>query len=79
VELEGSPDRSATMFCDDGNGSPVYTQEIPFTDFLLDEVKLYHGNNAIHLPFGLPLHFVVESASKNACLARSNSEKSCRR
>ncbi len=43
-------DRSATVFCDDGKGSPVYTQEIPFTDFPFDEVKLYFANNVIHLP-----------------------------
>ena len=43
-------DRSATVFCDDGNGNPVYTQEIPFTDFPVDEVKLYFANNVIHLP-----------------------------
>jgi hypothetical protein len=43
-------DRSATVFCDDGNGNPVYTQEIPFTDFPADEVKLYFANNVIHLP-----------------------------
>jgi hypothetical protein len=43
-------DRSATVLCDDGNGNVVYTQEIPFTDFPLDEVKLYFANNVIHLP-----------------------------
>jgi hypothetical protein len=40
----------ATVLCNDGNGSVAYTQEIPFTDFLLDEVKLYFANNVIHLP-----------------------------
>ena len=48
--LKVRSDRSATVFCDDGNGKPVYTQEIPFTDFPLDEVKLYFANNVIHLP-----------------------------
>ena len=48
--LKVHSDRSATVFCDDGNGNPVYTQEIPFTDFPLDEVKLYFANNVIHLP-----------------------------
>lgn len=43
-------DRSATIFCDDGNGNIVFTQEIPFTDFPIDEVKLYFANNIIHLP-----------------------------
>jgi hypothetical protein len=47
--LKVHSDRSATVFCDDGNGNPVYTQEIPFTDFPLDEVKLYFANNVIHL------------------------------
>ena len=41
------PTRTATAH---GNGNPVYTQEIPFTDFPLDEVKLYFANNVIHLP-----------------------------
>jgi hypothetical protein len=31
-------------------GNLVYTQEIPFTDFPLDEVKPYFANNVIHLP-----------------------------
>ena len=39
--LKVHSDRSATVYCDDGNGNPVYTQEIPFTDFPLGEVKLY--------------------------------------
>jgi hypothetical protein len=38
------------VYCDDGNGNPVYTQEIPCTDSPLDEVKLYFANNVIHLP-----------------------------
>ena len=49
-KLQVRTDRSATVFCDDGNGNVVYTQEIPFTDFPLDEVKLYFANNVIHLP-----------------------------
>ena len=48
--LKVHSDRSATVFCDDGNGNPVYTQEIPFTDFPVDEVKLYFANSVIHLP-----------------------------
>ena len=49
-KLQIRSDRSATVLCDDGNGNVVYTQEIPFTDFPLDEVKLYFANNVIHLP-----------------------------
>jgi hypothetical protein len=48
--LQVRADRSATLLCDDGNGNVVYTQEIPFTDFPLDEVRLYFANNVIHLP-----------------------------
>ena len=48
--LKVHSDRSATVYCDDGNDNPVYTQEISFTDFPLDEVKLYFANNVIHLP-----------------------------
>jgi len=48
--LQVRADRSATVLCDDGNGNVVYMQEIPFTDFPLDGVKLYFANNIIHLP-----------------------------
>ena len=41
---------SNDIFIQDSNGNVVYTQEIPFTDFPLDEVKLYFANNVIHLP-----------------------------
>ena len=36
-KLQVRADRSATVLCDDGNGNIVYSQEIPFTDFPLDE------------------------------------------
>ena len=49
-KLQVRADRSATLLCDDGNGNVVYTQEIPFTDFPLDEVRLYFANSVIHLP-----------------------------
>ena len=35
---------------DDGNDNIVYTQRIEYTDFPLDEIKLYFVNNVIHLP-----------------------------
>ena len=43
-------DRTATLACGDGNDNVVYTQEIPFTDFPLDEVTLWFANNVIYLP-----------------------------
>lgn len=44
------PDRTATLTCDDGNHNIVFTKEIEFTDFPLDEITLYFVNNVIHLP-----------------------------
>jgi hypothetical protein len=43
-------DRTATLTCDDGNGNIVYTQNIEYTDFPLDEIKLYFTDNTILLP-----------------------------
>lgn len=43
-------DRSATLACDDGNGNIVFTKELEFTDFPLDEIKLYFTDNTILLP-----------------------------
>jgi len=40
----------ATLTCDDGNGRIVFTKEIEYTDFPLDEITLYFANNVIHLP-----------------------------
>jgi len=48
--LKVNADRSASLTCDDGNGNIVYTQNIPFTDFPLDEIKLYFTDNTILLP-----------------------------
>lgn len=43
-------DQTATLACEDGNGNAVFSKEIEFTDFLLDEITLYFANNVIHLP-----------------------------
>jgi len=43
-------DRTATLACDDGNGNIVFTKELEFTDFPLDEIKLYFTDNTILLP-----------------------------
>lgn len=43
-------DRSATLTCDDGNGNIVFTKQIPWTDFPLDEITLWFANNTIYLP-----------------------------
>ena len=44
------PNQTATLACEDGNGKVVHTQEIPFTDFPLDEIKFYFTDNVILLP-----------------------------
>ena len=52
--LSGKPSdrtrRNKNLASNSTRGNPVYTQEIPFTDFPVDEVKLYFANNDIHLP-----------------------------
>ena len=48
--LKVKDDRTATLACDDGNGNVVYSKQIPFTDFPLDEISLYYCNKTILLP-----------------------------
>ena len=49
-KLHVRSDRSATAFCEDGNGEIVYSQPIPFTDFPMEKITLFYCNNVIHLP-----------------------------
>ena len=44
------PDRTATLTCDDDTGKIVFTKELEFTDFPLDEVMLSFTNDVIFLP-----------------------------
>jgi hypothetical protein len=44
------PDRTATLTCEDGNDNAVFTKEIAFTDFPLDEITLWLANDTIYLP-----------------------------
>ena len=48
--LTVKPNHSATLICEDGNGLAVYSKEIRFTDFPLDELRLYVTDNTILLP-----------------------------
>jgi hypothetical protein len=49
-KLTVRPDRSATLACADGNNRIVFSKEIEFTDFPLDEITLWFANNTIYLP-----------------------------
>ena len=48
--LKVNPDQTATLACDDGNGRIVFSKEIEYTDFPLDEISLYFTNNVMMLP-----------------------------
>jgi hypothetical protein len=50
VTLAVQSNRSATLTCDDGDENVVFTKQIPYTDFMLDSIKLYVANDVIHLP-----------------------------
>ena len=49
-KLAVRPDRTATLTCEDGSGKVVFTKEIAYTDFPLDEISLWFTNNVIYLP-----------------------------
>ena len=46
---------TATLACDDGNDRTLYTKQIGFTDFPLEEIKIYVTDNVILLPNMPPL------------------------
>ena len=49
-KLNLRPDHTATLICEDGNGNVVFTKQLEYTDFPLDEIKFYFTNNVILLP-----------------------------
>lgn len=49
-ELKVNDFNRAVIVCTDGNGRQLYSQDIPFTDFPLDEIKLYCTDNVLLLP-----------------------------
>ncbi len=49
-KLAVRPDRTATLTCDDGNGNIIFTKQIDYTDFPLEEISLWFENNTIYLP-----------------------------
>jgi len=44
------PDKTATLTCEDGNDDIVFTKQLDYTDFPLDDITLYFTNNVIYLP-----------------------------
>jgi hypothetical protein len=48
--LTVQPDRCATLTCGDGNGRVVFTKEIDWTDFPLEQIELWVSNSTIYLP-----------------------------
>ncbi len=49
-KLSVRPNRTAMLTCDDGNGKIVFSKEIEYTDFPLDEITFYFTNNTMLLP-----------------------------
>ena len=47
TDLEKS---TAVLTCDDGNDRVIYTKKISYTDFPLDEIRIFFVNNVMHLP-----------------------------
>lgn len=43
-------EQNAVLNCDDGNGNLIFSKLIHFTDFPLDEIRLYYTNNVLLLP-----------------------------
>jgi len=48
--LRVTANQTALLTCDDGNGNIVFSKDIEFTDFPLDEVTLWFANGVIYLP-----------------------------
>jgi len=42
--------KKATLTCDDGNGVVIYTEQINYTDFPLDEICFYFTDSVLLLP-----------------------------
>ncbi|MBI4977969.1 MAG: hypothetical protein HZC28_10815 [Spirochaetes bacterium] len=48
--LDVYPDHHAKVYATDGNTTTLYSQEIPYTDFPLDSIKLFLADNVLLLP-----------------------------
>ena len=48
--LAVKPDHTAVLYCERDTNDVAFKQDIPFTDFPLDEIKLYLSNSVLLLP-----------------------------
>lgn len=48
--VEVKPDQTANVICDDGNGYVLQTQKLQYTDFPLEDFKLYVCDGVLMLP-----------------------------
>lgn len=48
-KLTVRPDQTATLTCENGNCDVIFTKQLDYTDFPLDEIKFYFTNNVILL------------------------------
>jgi hypothetical protein len=49
-KLKVNSDHTATLTCEDGNGNPVASKALEYTDFPLPEIFLWFTDNTIFLP-----------------------------
>ncbi len=49
-KLTVDENKKATLTCDDGNGVVIYTEQITYTDFPLDEISFYFTDSVLLLP-----------------------------
>jgi hypothetical protein len=49
-KLKVNADHTAVLICEDGDGKPVYSKAIEFTNFPLPEIAFYFTDNVILLP-----------------------------
>jgi hypothetical protein len=49
-KLQVHGDKSATLIAEDGNDHELVRQPVPWTDFPLEEISLYHSNSMLYLP-----------------------------
>jgi hypothetical protein len=49
-KLSVKPDHTASLACEDGNGSTVFEKALEYIDFPAESIELWFENNTIYLP-----------------------------